>query len=430
LVKRTLFASPSILIITLTGLAFLLGTVVLFNAMPKPIRLHQPVQLEFGVSDPQFRHTLQALFGNPVVEGNRIELLKNGEDIYQGMLESIARAEHTVTLETFEFWGEKSAGAVADALAKASERGVRVHVTLDYIGSALADESKFQRMEDAGVMLNRWRAPSWYELSRFNHRTHRKLLVVDGREAFTGGANISDNWLGDIADGAYRDNHFRIQGPAVAHLQAAFQENWLDAMGEMLLGQAYLPQLETQGETPLQVVNSAPREGHYQMRMLFLIAFAAAEERIRIASAYFYPDNMVLEALKDAAERGVEVEILVPGGEINQGFFRHASVNRWQGMLEAGVRLYEYEPSMLHVKLLIVDDQWTSIGSSNMDNRSFRINDETNVNVFDTDFARKMGATLDADMAQAKRYTKERWEQRPWHKRLAGWVTMTVGAHL
>lgn len=424
--KRRL--KSSLIIVAATGLVFLVGTVIFFNAQPKPMRVKEPIQLDYGVTDPQFKHTMNALFGK-AVRGNSIEVLVNGEAIYESMLNAVASAEHTITFETYEFWGEKAAGAMAKALAAAAERGVRVYATLDYLGSVQASSGKFDLMEDAGVSLRRWREPSWYQLARFNHRTHRKLLVVDGRVGFIGGANIADNWLGGIENGAYRDNHFRMEGPVVAKLQASFQENWLNATGELLVGQLYLPLLEETGGLTMQVVSSSPREGQHRMRQMFLYAFAAAEERIRISSAYFYPDLMVLEALEDAAKRGVNVEILVPGEEIDKGFFRHASVSRWQDILKAGVRIYEYQPAMLHAKLLIVDDHFTSIGSSNLDNRSFRINDETNVNVFDSEFAAEMNHVLDKDLANARRYDLEDWEDRPWNKRLVGRILTIAGPH-
>ena len=422
----------SFLIVTvaLLSVAFVIGNVVFFNATPKPKRLHQPVQVDYGVSDPQFERTMSALMQNPVTSGNSIALLENGEAIYASMLAAIAEAEHSVTFETYEFWGEEAAGAFATALSEAAERGVAVHALLDYIGSTEANPDTLERMEDAGVEVIRWREPSWYQLARFNHRTHRKLLITDGETGFTGGANVGDDWLPGRDGEAYRDNHFRLKGPVVANLQAAFMENWLDASGALLLGEAYFPKLGDAGEVSLQVVNSAPREGYHRMRKMFLYAIAAAEERITIGTAYFYPDPDFLDAVADAANRGVKVRILVPGDSIDKGFVRHASVNRWESMLQAGVQLYEYQPSMYHSKLMSIDDQWVSIGSANLDNRSFRINDEANVNIYDETFARDIRHLVEEDLDDAERYDLERWRQRPWHKRLAGWLTMTVGGHL
>ncbi|SEP08830.1 phospholipase D-like domain-containing protein [Aquisalimonas asiatica] len=419
-----------IAVIAVVTVALVIGNIVLFNALPKPKRLQQPVEVDYGVSDPQFQRTMGVLMQTPIVDGNRIALLEDGEAIYAGMLEAIDDAEHSITFETYEFWGEEAAGAFASALSEAAERGVAVHALLDFIGSAAADPDKLEQMKDAGVELIRWREPSWYELARFNHRTHRKLLITDGTTGFTGGANVADNWLPDDDGEAYRDNHFRLEGPVVGNLQAAFMENWLDASGTLPLGEAYFPELDDAGELPMQVVNSAPREGYHRIRKMLLYAIAAAEEQITIGTAYFYPDPDFLGALTDASDRGVTVRILVPGDSIDKGFVRHASVNRWEPMLEAGVEIYEYQPSMYHSKLLSIDDQWASIGSTNLDNRSFRINDETNVNVYDTAFARDIRHLVEEDLDDAERYDLERWQDRPWHKRLAGWLTMTIGGHL
>lgn len=425
--RRTRFLLYSVLLL---GVVYLAGSVVLFYASPKPMRVTDPVVVDHRVADPQFRRTMSALMLQPVIEGNAIELLKDGEAIYDAMIAAIESAEYSVTFETYEFWGEASAGRLTDALAAAARRGVRVHALPDFIGSRLADPGKFERLESAGVEVVRWRRPSWYQWSRFNHRTHRKLLVVDGRTGFIGGANIADTWLPDVGELTYRDNHFRVEGPVVAQLQAAFLETWLDARGELLTGPAYFPPLEAQGEVAAQVVNSTPREGRHRMRKMFLYALEAAETGITATTAYFYPDAGFIRALTTAAERGVRVRILVPGGSIDQGYLRHASVNLWRPILEAGVELYEYQPAMYHSKLMTVDDAWASIGSANLDNRSFRINDEANLNVFDEGFARDLRELIEDDIAEAVRYDLERWESRPWRKRLYGGVGALIGAYL
>ncbi|MCH8541953.1 MAG: phospholipase D-like domain-containing protein [Alcanivorax sp.] len=419
------------LVIT-AGLAvlFLLGNLLVFNALPKSKRLLEPVVPAYSVADPAFRQTLDALLHSPIRGGHEILPLEDGEAIYAAMREAVGQAQHSVTFETYEFWGAASAGAFADVLAEAAERGVKVKVIADYIGSRTADPEKFTRMEEAGVRVVRWREPSWYQLSRFNHRTHRKLLMIDGETGFIGGANMADNWLASEVDSSYRDHHFRVRGPVVANMQGAFAETWLEATGELLEGDLFFPALSEQGEAVLQLVKSSPREGRHRMRFLFLYAIAAAETSITAATAYFYPDPAVIEALTAAAERGVKVRILVPGGSIDQGYIRHASVNRWQPMLEAGVSLYEYQPSMYHAKLLTIDDAWASVGSTNMDNRSFRINDEANLNIYDEDTAWHIRMLIENDLKSAERYTLSRWEQRPWYKRLVGYGAALLGAHL
>ncbi|WP_111655491.1 phospholipase D-like domain-containing protein [Isoalcanivorax indicus] len=412
------------------ALLFLLGNILVFNALPKSKRLLEPVALDYSVADPAFRQTMDAMLHTPIRAGHTIEPLENGEGIYAAMRAAVREAQHSVTFETYEFWGAASAGVFADELAQAAERGVRVKALVDYIGSRTADPEKFERMEQAGVVVVRWREPSWYQLSRFNHRTHRKLLMIDGQTGFIGGANKADHWLEDVGERAYRDHHFRIRGPVVANMQGAFAETWLEATGQLLEGEAFFPAMAEQGDAILQLLKSSPREGRHRVRPVFLYAIAGAQTSITAATAYFYPDPAFIEALTAAAERGVRVRILVPGGSIDQGYIRHASVNRWGPMLEAGVELYEYEPSMYHAKLLSVDDAWASLGSSNLDNRSFRINDEANLNIYDEHTARQIRLLIENDLQSAQRYTLSRWEQRPWYKRLVGHGAALLGAHL
>ncbi|WP_019623482.1 phospholipase D-like domain-containing protein [Thioalkalivibrio thiocyanoxidans] len=411
------------------ALAFVLANVALFNLLPKPDRVKVPVAIDYGTSDSAFRRGMGLTLQQPIVSGNRLELLRDGEAIYDAKIEAIENAEHTVTFEVYEFWGYQAA-RFAEAFARAAERGVKVHLVIDYIGSVAAAQEKFDRMTDAGAEVVRWRKPSWYEMSRFNHRTHRKILVVDGHTGFIGGANVADSWVPDEDHEPYRDNHFRVTGPVVGNLQAAFMETWLDAMGELLLGDAYYPELEEEGDLDAQVVNSAPREGRHRIRKMFLHALAAAEEQVTIATAYFYPDPDFLDAMTEAAERGVRIRVLMPGDTMTFGFVRHASVNRWRPILEAGVELYEYHPRMYHSKLISVDDRWASIGSANMHNRSFRLNDETNLNIYDEDFARSIRELIEEDKAEAERMTIEAWEDRPWKYRIYGWIARILGPYM
>lgn len=408
----------------------MVGSIALFNAMPKPARAVEPVMVDHSAGDAQFRRSMGLLLQSPVLEGNRIELLRDGPAIYDAMVAAVERAEHSITFETFEFWGEASAGRLVDALAAAAKRGVAVHALPDFVGSVPADPTKFDRLKDAGVEVIRWRKPSWYHIARFNYRTHRKLLIIDGREGFIGGANIADDWLAVGDEPALRDNHFRITGPVVGTMQGAFMETWLDASGELLTDDRYFPELEPRGDTAAQLVNSSPREGRHRMRMMLLHGIAAARESITASTAYFYPDAEFLVALEEAAERGVRVRILVPGGSIDQGYLRQASVNRWQPMLEAGVEIYEYQPAMYHSKLISIDDAWASVGSTNLDNRSFRINDEANINFYSAESARAIRELIEEDIEKSKRYSLADWEGRSWYKRLYGRIGMLVGAHL
>ncbi len=426
--RKTIY--PMILVALVVVACGVFVAVVALNATPKPMRVAEPIGLDHPLDSDEFRQLQRVMLGGSAISGNRIELLKNGEEIYPAMLTAIAEAERSITLETYEYWGEEIAGAFADALANAAERGVRVHAIFDFLGSTRAGADKFERMEEAGVEVVRWRRPSWYQLARFNHRTHRKLLVTDGRVAFTGGANIADAWKGHPDTGGYRDNHFRITGPAVAHLQGSFMDNWLKATSRVLPGEHYFPLLTPVGDLDIKVIDSSPREGTHRIRLMMLLAFAAAQDHIRIATPYFYPDNMVMDALLHARDRGVEVSLLLAGEDDDTSLVRQASMNRWGRLLEAGVRIHEYKPTMYHAKLYIIDDLWVSVGSANLDNRSFRINDETNIIVMNREFAATMTEQFNLDLEETLAHDLETWKDRPRLRRLKGWLAMTFGPHL
>ncbi len=419
-----------IIVIFLTLLLAGAGSVLYFNATPKDKLVKVLPNNGPKVDQQEFRRILDNLLETSITEGNRIELLKNGEVFYPRKLDAIAAAERSITMETYEFWGEEVAWDFAQALMERAEAGVKVHFIADYIGSVNADNGIWEKMEDAGVEVVRWRRPSWYQSGRFNHRTHRKLLVIDGKLGYTGGANTADPWKGSPETGGYRENHFELEGPIVGYLQASFLDNWLSATGELLLGEAYFPELEMKGDLEAQMVVSSPREGNKRIRLLFLLAIGSANEHLRIAAAYFYPDMQVKEALLAARERGVTIDILKPGEGGEDDWVRYASRNRWGDLLEAGVRIHEYHPVMYHAKSIMVDDQWTTIGSANFDNRSFRINDEANVNVFDAGFTRMMNEQFDADLETAELVTLESWQARTWRERMIGWLGNAIGPHL
>jgi cardiolipin synthase len=274
-------------------------------------------------------------------------------------------------------------------------------------------------MERAGVEIVRYRPLRWYNLDRLNNRTHRKLLVVDGLIGFTGGIGVADHWLGNAEDpDHWRDSHFQAEGPVVAQLQAAFMDNWIESKGRILDGPDYFPALEPVGSHYAQAFRSSPSEGSASMRLMYLLAIAAAARNIRIANAYFVPDSLVVEMLVQARERGAEVEIIVPGPVLDAQIVRRASRAKWGPLLRAGVKIYEYQPTMYHTKVMIVDDVWASVGSTNFDDRSFRLNDEANLNVLDAGFGGEQARVFEADRARAREITLEEWERRPFKERV------------
>jgi cardiolipin synthase len=269
-------------------------------------------------------------------------------------------------------------------------------------------------MERAGVEIHRYHPLTWHTLDRVNNRTHRKLLILDGRVGFTGGVGIAQQWTGNAEDpDHWRDLHFRVDGPAVAHLQAAFMDNWIKTHSCVLYGPDYFPELVAAGDQVAQVFRSSPREGSESMRLMFLLSIACARRTLRIGNAYFVPDDLLVQSLVDARSRGVDVKIIVPGKWIDTALVRRASRSRWGDLLEAGCEIHEFQPTMYHTKLMVVDDVWASVGSTNFDNRSLRLNDEANLNVMDRAFAARLAAEFDADLGRSHRVTLEEWRHRP-----------------
>lgn len=395
--------------------ASILATIIALNFTSGEKKIDKRISELYPVSSPQFTRAMGNLLGPPLVSGNRVQALYNGDQIFPSMLEAIRAAHHSIDFETYIYWSGDIGKKFADALAERARAGVKVHLLTDWVGSEKMDAALQKTMEDAGVQMRKYHPLSWYNLARINHRTHRKLLVVDGRVGFTGGVGIADNWLGHAQDeNHWRDSHFKIEGPAVAHMQAAFMDNWIKTTGEVLHGDDYFPALEKVGGQSAQVFRSSPAEGAESMRLMYLMSVAAARKHIYIANAYFVPDDLALTMLTRALKRGVKISILMPGKHTDAGSVRGASRARWGPLLEAGAELYEYEPTMYHCKVMVVDGLWTSVGSTNFDSRSFRLNDEANLNVYDAAFAEQQITTFEQDLKHARRISYEEWKNRPW----------------
>jgi cardiolipin synthase len=329
-------------------------------------------------------------------------------------VQAIAAARHTITFETYIYWSGQIGEQITEALCERARAGVKVHVTVDWLGSLKMDAALIDRMRQAGVQVQMYRPLTWYNLDRVNNRTHRKLLVIDGRVGFTGGVGIADQWSGHAQDPEHwRDSHFRIEGPAVAQLQAAFNDNWIKTTGATLSGEAYFPALEPEGDSDAHLFLASPQGGSESMHLMYLMAIAAAGQRIDLAASYFVPDRLLIHALLEARQRGVAIRVLVPGEHIDSDTVGLASRADWGPMLAAGITIAEYQPTMLHVKMLIIDGELVSVGSTNFDVRSFRLNDEASMNIYDRVFATQMTAVFEADLAQAKVYSYDTWQQRP-----------------
>ncbi|TBR13931.1 MAG: cardiolipin synthase B, partial [Lysobacter sp.] len=360
--------------IAMTALATLFIVVIAMNFATPEKKLERRIQHRYDTSDPQFRREMGVMLGPSIVPGNRITPLDNGDRIFPAMLEAIHGAQSTITFETYIYWSGQIADQFTQALAERARAGVKVSVTVDWAGSLKMDNALLERMTSAGVDVQRYRPLHWYNLGRLNNRTHRKLLVVDGRIAFTGGVGIADQWLGHAQDpDHWRDMHFRIEGPVVAQVQAAFNDNWIKTTGTVLNGSDYFPSLQPVGDMPAHMFMASPAGGSESMHLMYLMAIAAAGKTIDLEASYFVPDELMSKALLAARQRGVRIRLLLPGAHIDSETVRIASKREWGPLLEAGVEIHLYTPTMLHVKLLIVDNLMVSVGSTNFDIRSFRL---------------------------------------------------------
>ncbi|HVF64274.1 MAG TPA: cardiolipin synthase [Casimicrobiaceae bacterium] len=396
----------------------MLATLIAVNLMPAERRIDQRIERLYATGTPQYVRAMSTLLGPPIVAGNRVQVLLNGDEIFPSMLEAIRSARRTITFETYIYWSGDIGNAFAQALSERARAGVRVHVLLDWVGSQKIDDAMLDTMRAAGAEIELYRPLRWYHLARLNNRTHRKLLIVDGRVGFTGGVGIADKWLGHAQDADHwRDTHFKTEGPVVAQMQATFLDNWTKVTGAVLHGEDYLPALEAVGDARAHMFSSSAEGGAESMQLMYLLAITAATTSIDLSSAYFVPDRLTLNALIDARRRGVKIRLIVPGKITDTELVRQASRATWGPMLEAGAEIYEYQPTMYHVKALIVDGLLVSVGSTNFDARSFRLNDEANLNVYDAAFAARQTEVFEQDKAKARRVTLEAWRERPWHER-------------
>lgn len=397
--------------ITVLATSFFL---VLAQNFMTPEKLEHTVEHRYAVSDPQFRREMSVLLGPAIMGGNHVVALQNGNEIFPAMLHAIRTARTSITFETFIYWSGEIGEAFSDALSERARAGVPVNVIIDWVGSIKMEQSLLDSMEAAGVRLHRYRPLHWYNIARMNNRTHRKLLVIDGRIGFTGGVGIADQWSGDgNAPDHWRDSHFRIEGPAVAQLQAAFNDNWIKTTGQVLNGPKYYPALQERGEMDTHVFVASPSGGGESMHLMYLLAIAAAEQRIDLAASYFVPDALLIEALVAARARGVRVRILLPGPHMDALTVKIASKADWGALLQADVEVHLYQPTMLHTKLLIIDATFVSVGSTNFDMRSIRLNDEASLNIYSSDFAARMTSVFEDDLLVAEAYSFERWKNRP-----------------
>jgi cardiolipin synthase A/B len=393
-----------------------------------PEDAHFEIEHRYSVESDQFTRAIGHLLGPSIVDGNSIETLLNGDQIFPAMLDAIRSAKESVTFETFVFWSGDIAKEFTAALAERARAGIPVKVIVDWHGGEKARSEHFDELESAGVDVNLYHPLAWYdptrweELADVENRTHRKILVVDGKIGFTGGVGIADLWQGN-ADSPkhWRDTHYRVRGPVVAQLQSAFVDNWLESGGELLHDETYFPEIAPAGPARAQAFKGSPNEATENIELMYRMAIAAAERSIKLSSAYFVPNEGTIKALIMTARRGVSVEIITPGEHIDSDLVGTASPALWGELLEHGVKIYQYQPTMFHCKGLVIDGFFSSVGSTNFDNRSFQLNDEVNLNVFDRDFSKKQEEIFEADKQRSKLVTYEEWKARPWYQKASGW---------
>jgi cardiolipin synthase len=396
------------------ALAATLATVLALNFVSAEKQIERSLVHRYDVGDPQFLRELGIMLGPAIVDGNQVVNLENGDRIFPAMLAAIRGAQASINFESYIYWSGEIGRQFAQALEERARAGVPVNVLIDWAGSQQLDDELVEEMKSAGVEVRFYHPLRWYNLARMNNRTHRKLLVVDGRIGFTGGVGIADPWSGDAQDAAHwRDSQYRLEGPAVAQMQAAFLDNWIKTTGKVLQGPEYFPKLERVGDALAQVFTSSPSGGGDSMQLMYLLSITAAQRRIDLSAAYFVPDELTRRALRQALARGVTLRIIVPGANTDVEVARRASRAAWGELLQAGAQIYEYQPAMFHCKMMLVDSQLASVGSTNFDNRSFRLNDEANLNVYDAAFVREQEAVFEADLRKSKRISYEQWKHRP-----------------
>lgn len=382
----------------------------------------RPPRLGLDHIDPagsvEFLDTIAGVTGAAFVPGNAVTILNNGDEFFPSMLEALRGARESVCIEQYIFWEGKTAEEFCEVLAERARAGVAIKILLDSVGSATIGERAYDSLTGAGCEVAWYTPIRWYTVGRFNNRTHRKTIVVDGAIGFTGGAGIADHWRGNAASpDEWRDMMFRIEGPAVAPLLSGFAQNWLRTTGEIIQGAEYFPHVQPSGPLALQVLHSSPDAGASSARLMYYLAIVSARRRIDIVNPYFVPDETAIETLLEAVARGVHVRVLVSGSRNDNWLARQNSRRLYGVLMQGGVKLFEYNHSMLHQKVMLVDGCWCTVGTSNFDNRSFAHNEETSVCLCDTGFAAALTAVIEEDLASSQPVVPEAWRQRGWFTR-------------
>ena len=418
----------SVAVLALIALIFFLSSLLggLIGPLPR-YKITNVEELPANDCD-RFLEIVEALTDAQLNRTGDIEVLTNGPAFYPAALEAIRSATQSVNLEAYIFHKGDIGRQYVEAFTERARAGVRVNLVLDAFGSAGTGKSFFKPLLEAGGKVNWYNSPRWDRLMHMDNRTHRELMIVDGRIGFIGGAGIADQWYKET-DGQprWRDSVVRVEGEAVYNLQSTFAENWLTSSGELLTGEAYFPHIQNPHPLVSLVVNSTPTVGgSTRARILFQLLLASARHSISITTPYFLPDKSLMQELCNAVERGLRVRILVPGRKSDHMVTRSTSRAGYGPLLKAGAEVYEYQPSMIHAKVLCVDDLWLVVGSTNFDNRSFGINDEVNLAMRDAAVAKRFQEDMARDLEQSRRVSMEDWKHRPITERATELMGMVI----
>ncbi len=386
---------------------------------------------DLQIAEPAFRSTLVGYTGGTVVGGNRVDILLNGEEIFPSKLELIRSARKSITYAQYVFEEGAPAADTALALAERCRAGVKVHVLVDAVGSLMMPSQYRDWMTEAGCQVASYRPVTPWTIDRANYRNHRRILVVDGRVGVTGGSGTSGKWSGNgRQEGQWRDTDMRVEGPVINQLQGAFAENWLEATGVSLGGSDYFPwPIEARGAVESQIVRSSPAGGSVAMYTMFLLAMASARRTIYITNPYFVPDDKMIDTLLQARRRGVRVVLLLPGA-IDHNLVRQASRSQLGRLLEAGVQIYEYRAALLHSKTMVIASMWATVGSTNLDRRSFELNEELNLVVYNADVARRLERVFVDDLERSRPVTYAQWQNRGIVSRVLEMLSLPVRGQL
>ena len=419
------------------NIVLLVVTTILFSvASASCARVQSHFALpELAAEEPSFLPTVEA-YTSAAHGGNTATLLLNGDQIFPAQLEAIRSARQTISYAQYFYEKGPIGQEIAEALAERCRAGIRAHILLDGFGAVLMPTAYWNTMTEAGCKVATFRPLSPLSLlaavgfGRDNKRNHRRILVVDGQIGFTGGSGVSPKWMGDgRTEGQWRDTDVRIEGPIVARLQGAFVENWLEATGNVLGGDAYFPPLPRRGFVSAQIVRSSPAGGSFSMYTMFLLAMSSARRSIYITNPYFLPDDRMTRVLTEAPGRGVRVVVLLPGA-IDNNIVRQASRSTFGELLRAGIEIYEYQAGLLHAKTMTIDGVWATIGSTNLDTRSFALNEELNAVMYNRDVAGQLERHFADDLRYSRRIHYRQWRNRGFFPRLLELLSLPVREQL